>query len=165
VTVAGGAAVTGTEIATSHKTKAPPAATKPGERLGQVAPRGVSVPGNGVARGKPTAPGQVKKGATSAEHGSPKVKANIRKTHPTKPSHPPNTNNGTRVAGTKRSNTTKPATSQGGTATSTKTTSTTTASPTGKGNGTASTGDKAPRAESPSSAEKPANGSGGGKKP
>jgi hypothetical protein len=116
------------------------------------------VPGNGVARGKPTAPGQVKKGATSAEHGSPKVKANIRKTHPTKPSHPPNTNNGTRVAGTKRSNTTRPASS-------TKTTSTTTANPTGKGNGTASTGDKAPRAESPSSNEKPANDNGGGKKP
>ena len=158
VTVAGGAAVTGTEIATNHKTTAPPAATKPGERLGQVAPRGVSVPGNGVARGKPTAPGQVKKGASSAEHASPKVKANIRKTHPTKPSHPPNTNNGTRVAGTKRSNTTRPASS-------TKTTSTTTANPTGKGNGTASTGDKAPRAESPSSNEKPANDNGGGKKP
>ena len=158
VTVAGGAAVTGTEIATNHKTKAPPAATKPGERLGQVAPRGVSVPGNGVARGKPTAPGQVKKGASSAEHGSPRVKANIRKTHPTKPSHPPNTNNGTRVAGTKRSNTTRPANS-------TKTTSTTTASPTGKGNGTASTGDKAARAESPSSNEKPAHDNGGGKKP
>jgi len=158
VTVAGGAAVTGTEIATNHKTKAPPAATKPGERLGQVAPRGVSVPGNGVARGKPTAPGQVKKGALSLEHGSPKVKANIRKTHPTKPSHPPNTNNGTRVAGTKRSNTTRPASS-------TKTTSTTTANPTGKGNGTASTGGKAPRAKSQSSKEKPANDNGGGKKP
>src|SRR6187200_710963 len=161
VTVAGGAAVTGTEIATSHKTKAPPAATKPGERLGQVAPRGVSVPGNGVARGKPTAPGQVTKGASSSKHGSPKVKANIRKTHPTKPLHPPkpaNTNNGTRVAGTKRSNTTRPANS-------TQTTSTTTASPnTGKGNGTAAPGDKAPRAESPSTTEKPANDNGGGKK-
>jgi hypothetical protein len=33
---------------------------QPGARLGQVAPRGVSVPGNGVARGKPLAPGQTK---------------------------------------------------------------------------------------------------------
>src|SRR5918994_6625193 len=33
---------------------------RPGVRLGQVAPRGVSVPGNGVARGKLSAPGQTK---------------------------------------------------------------------------------------------------------
>ena len=39
--------------------------TKPGSALGQVAPRGVSVPGNGVARGKPTAPGQVKRTAAT----------------------------------------------------------------------------------------------------
>jgi hypothetical protein len=138
-------------MATSHKTKAPPAATKPGQRLGQVAPRGVSVPGNGVARGKPTAPGQVKKGASGSEHGSPKVKANVTKTHPTKPTHPAkpaNANNGTRVAGTMRSITPKP-----------------TGAGTGGGNATAPTGsNKAPRAESPTSTEKPANGN-GGKKP
>lgn len=40
---------------------------QPGSRLGQVAPRGVSVPGNGVARGKPFAPGQTKAKATAAE--------------------------------------------------------------------------------------------------
>ncbi len=67
VTVAGGVAVTGaSEIARNDKQKTPPAATKPGERLGQVAPRGVLVPGNGVARGKATAPGQVKSNAASA---------------------------------------------------------------------------------------------------
>jgi len=158
VTVAGGAAVTGTEIATSHKAKAPPASTKPGQRLGQVAPRGVSVPGNGVARGKPTAPGQVKRTASRSEHGSPRVRTNLSKTHPTHPTKPANTN-GTRVAGAKRSNTTKPATARGGT-NSTKTT--TTGKPTLTGQG--QTGNTA-RAESPSSTGKPANDNGGGKKP
>src|SRR4029079_2061009 len=157
VTVAGGAAVTGTEIATSHHAHAPPASTKPGQRLGQVAPRGVSVPGNGVARGKPTAPGQVKRTASRSEHGSPRVRTNLSKTHPTHPTKPANTN-GTRVAGAKRSNTTKPATARGGT-NSTKTT--TTGKPTLTGQG--QTGNTA-RAESPSSTGKPANDN-GGKKP
>jgi RNA polymerase sigma factor (sigma-70 family) len=65
VGVASGVAVTGaSEIDTKPAKK--PAVTKPGERLGQVAPRGVSVPGNGVARGKPAAPGQVKKASATA---------------------------------------------------------------------------------------------------
>ena len=59
--VAGGVAVTGASEIDKKPKKATPAASKPGQRLGQVAPRGVTVPGNGVARGKPTAPGQVKK--------------------------------------------------------------------------------------------------------
>jgi RNA polymerase sigma factor (sigma-70 family) len=58
--IAGGVAVTGATELDNRPAKAP-SATKPGQRLGQVAPRGVTVPGNGVARGKPTAPGQVKK--------------------------------------------------------------------------------------------------------
>jgi RNA polymerase sigma factor (sigma-70 family) len=65
--IAGGVAVTGASEVDNKPAKAPPAATKPGERLGQVAPRGVTVPGNGVARGKPTAPGQVKKGTNAAK--------------------------------------------------------------------------------------------------
>jgi RNA polymerase sigma factor (sigma-70 family) len=39
---------------------------KPGVRLGHVAPRGVTVPGNGVARGKTNAPGQNKAGPSAA---------------------------------------------------------------------------------------------------
>src|SRR5262245_48953825 len=66
VSVAGGVGVAGVTKLESKPAKAPPAATKPGERLGQVAPRGVTVPGNGVARGKPNAPGQVKKTAAGA---------------------------------------------------------------------------------------------------
>jgi RNA polymerase sigma factor (sigma-70 family) len=169
VTVAGGAAVTGAEIATSHK-KSPPAATKPGQRLGQVAPRGVSVPGNGVARGKPTAPGQVRKGASGLEHGSPKGKSNVTKTHPTKPV---NSNNGTRVAGTKRSNTTKPTRSQDNSSTTTtkpKSSSKPTTTSTGTANGGVSAdrrnGQQAPSADSstPGSSDKPANDNAGGKK-
>jgi RNA polymerase sigma factor (sigma-70 family) len=66
VGVASGVAVTGASELDSKPANKTPSATQPGERLGQVAPRGVSVPGNGVARGKPTAPGQLKKtGATA----------------------------------------------------------------------------------------------------
>ena len=61
VGVASGVAVTGaSEIDSKPAKKAAATATQPGQRLGQVAPRGVSVPGNGVARGKLTAPGQLK---------------------------------------------------------------------------------------------------------
>jgi RNA polymerase sigma-70 factor (ECF subfamily) len=56
--VAGGVGVVGSsELGPPGRERAP-AAERPGERLGQTAPRGVSIPGNGVARGKPTAPGQ-----------------------------------------------------------------------------------------------------------
>ena len=65
--VAGGVAVTGASEVDKKPAKATPAASKPGQRLGQVAPRGVSVPGNGVARGKSTAPGQLKKSSGARE--------------------------------------------------------------------------------------------------
>src|SRR5262245_10043582 len=62
VSVAGGVAVEGvSKLESDPAKKAPPAATKPGERIGQVAPRGLTVPGSGVARGKPSAQGQLKK--------------------------------------------------------------------------------------------------------
>ena len=101
MTVAGGAAVTGaSEIARNDKQKSPPAATKPGERLGQVAPRGVLVPGNGVARGKATAPGQVKSNAASAHRTT---RLNAAKRH--KSTKPATAASGKRVAGAKRQDT------------------------------------------------------------
>ncbi len=58
----GGIAVVGSSTIDSKPAGKPPAeSSKPGERLGQVAPRGVLVPGNGVARGKANAPGQAKR--------------------------------------------------------------------------------------------------------
>ena len=65
--VAGGVAVTGASEVDRKPAKKPAAATKAGQRLGQVAPRGVTVPGNGVARGKLTAPGQVKRDTGDAK--------------------------------------------------------------------------------------------------
>ncbi len=51
--VAGGVGVTGsTKVDEKPVKPRRPAAEQPGARLGQVAPRGVTVPGNGVARGK-----------------------------------------------------------------------------------------------------------------
>ena len=59
--VAGGVGVAGSsKVDTKPEKSNRPAAAITGQRLGQVAPRGVSVPGNGVARGKLTAPGQTK---------------------------------------------------------------------------------------------------------
>ncbi len=59
--VAGGVGVAGSSEVDKKPAKSNrPAAEQPGARLGQVAPRGVTVPGNGVARGKATAPGQTK---------------------------------------------------------------------------------------------------------
>jgi RNA polymerase sigma factor (sigma-70 family) len=61
-TLTGGVAVVGSSTIGSKPAGKPPAKSgKPGERLGQVAPRGVFVPGNGVARGKADAPGQAKR--------------------------------------------------------------------------------------------------------
>jgi RNA polymerase sigma factor (sigma-70 family) len=51
------------------------AATKPGERIGQVAPRGALVPGNGVARGKANAPGQSTRGASATAKGAQRAAA------------------------------------------------------------------------------------------
>jgi len=68
--VAGGVGVAGSSEVDKKPAKSNrPAAQleQPGARLGQVAPRGVSVPGNGIARGKPSAPGQTKAGTTAAE--------------------------------------------------------------------------------------------------
>ena len=56
--VAGGVGVVGSNQLGSNPAK--PAGDKPGARLGQVAPRGTLVPGNGIAVGKATAPGQTK---------------------------------------------------------------------------------------------------------
>ena len=59
--VAGGVGVVGaTEIESKVKAKPPAKVEKAGKRLGQTAPRGVLVPGRGVARGKASAPGQTK---------------------------------------------------------------------------------------------------------
>jgi RNA polymerase sigma factor (sigma-70 family) len=66
--VAGGVGVAGSsEIDKKPAKSNRPTAQQPGQRLGQVAPRGVSVPGNGVARGKPSARGQTKSNLTPAE--------------------------------------------------------------------------------------------------
>jgi len=59
--VAGGVGVVGAaEVEQKIKGKPPAQIDKPGERLGQTAPRGVNVPGRGVAFGKANAPGQTK---------------------------------------------------------------------------------------------------------
>ncbi len=66
--VAGGVGVTGsTKVDEKPAKPSRPAAEQPGARLGQVAPRGVTVPGNGVARGKASAPGQTKPGKPGAK--------------------------------------------------------------------------------------------------
>jgi RNA polymerase sigma factor (sigma-70 family) len=66
-TMAGGVAVAGSsELGSKPANKPPAQSDKPGKRLGQVAPRGVLVPGNGVARGKAEAPGQAKRLAVQA---------------------------------------------------------------------------------------------------
>ena len=106
VTVAGGAAVTGVSEISKNDKKQPPAATRPGERLGQVAPRGVLVPGNGVARGKATAPGQVK-GSTA--HKSGMSQATRTKKH-NRPAKPVTAATGKRVAGARRQNAPKSST-------------------------------------------------------
>lgn len=79
--VAGGVGVVGaTEIDSTRSGAPPKAKTAPGERLGQTAPRGVLVPGQGVAKGKATAPGQPKavakrpaRATRNASTGNPKA--------------------------------------------------------------------------------------------
>jgi hypothetical protein len=70
--VAGGVGVVGaTEVEPESGKKTPSLVDKPGERLGQTAPRGVLVPGRGVARGKTDAPGQeAKVGEAQRPRGS-----------------------------------------------------------------------------------------------
>ena len=67
VGVAGGVGVVATTDVGQKKGGSPPGSSeKPGVRLGQVAPRGVTVEGRGVARGKADAPGQIKPNGASA---------------------------------------------------------------------------------------------------
>jgi RNA polymerase sigma factor (sigma-70 family) len=70
--VAGGVGVAGSSEVDKKPAKSnrPAAVEKQGARLGQVAPRGVSVPGNGVARGKPFAPGQTKAKTTGSDRSA-----------------------------------------------------------------------------------------------
>ncbi len=69
VSVAGGAAVGASKLESGFPNPKSHASThKPGKRIGQVAPRGVLVPGNGVARGKAAAPGQARKTVVHATH-------------------------------------------------------------------------------------------------
>ena len=104
VSVAGGVAVTGASELAKSPAKTRPAATKPGQRLGQVAPRGVTVPGNGVARGKAVAPGQTKKASSSAAQKSAKTN---RGTERSQSARAKARASGKAVSGTKRANTTK----------------------------------------------------------
>jgi RNA polymerase sigma factor (sigma-70 family) len=71
VSVAGGTAVGASKLEGGvPKPQSPSRAStpKPGKRVGQVAPRGVLVPGNGVARGKARAPDQNRKTIVHATH-------------------------------------------------------------------------------------------------
>lgn len=79
--VAGGVGVAGSSEVDKKPAEPPrPAAEQPGLRLGQVAPRGVTVPGNGIARGKESAPGQTKdadtkrKGNTASQTAKSKAR-------------------------------------------------------------------------------------------
>ena len=140
VGVAGGVAVTGSSVIHDEKAKKPAAtSTKPGQRLGQVAPRGVVVPGNGIARGKAGAPGQVRRTTTPAGSNASKANSHRRNglshtassssthsshaggtsrsprahaTRTTKPAHAKSTGTSNRKSGTSQaSKPTKPATS------------------------------------------------------
>ena len=73
---AGGTAVGASKLESGFPSpKAHAATPKPGKRIGQVAPRGVLVPGNGVARGKAAAPGQKRKTIVQAAHTTKKAAA------------------------------------------------------------------------------------------
>ena len=70
--VAGGVGVVGaTEVEPKAKSKSSAQVEKAGKRLGQTAPRGVNVPGRGVARGKADVPGQTKADKLRTARGSP----------------------------------------------------------------------------------------------
>jgi RNA polymerase sigma factor (sigma-70 family) len=78
--VAGGVGVAGSSEVDKKPAKADRSSSqRPGVRLGQVAPRGVSVPGNGVARGKLSAPGQTKGAAAAKAKARAKVAASARR--------------------------------------------------------------------------------------
>ena len=83
--VAGGVGVVGSS--STDDTKPPgsngsSAQVERGERLGQVAPRGVSVPGNGVARGKSSAPGQTKRASNAKTGASQRGRSAAAKSRP-----------------------------------------------------------------------------------
>ena len=103
VSIAGGVAVTGASNLDNHPARKAPAATKPGQRLGQIPPRGVSVPGNGVARGKPAAHGQAKKTLAAKAHTVTHTKRGAENATKTQ------IKNTKRVAGAKRLAANKPA--------------------------------------------------------
>ncbi len=107
VSVAGGAAVTGASELAKPPAKTRPAATKPGQRLGTVAPRGVTVPGNGVARGKAEAPGQTKKDEPRQHRKSAATNRGALASHAARAKTGANAN-GKAVSATKRANATKP---------------------------------------------------------
>jgi RNA polymerase sigma factor (sigma-70 family) len=112
VGVAGGVAVTGSSVTHDKKAKKPAStSSRPGQRLGQVAPRGVVVPGNGVARGKLGAPGQVRRTNTPA--GSNAAKANTHRrnglSHPASSSSSANSHAGGRWSHTRAAGPKKPA--------------------------------------------------------
>ncbi|MBM2821603.1 MAG: hypothetical protein HW413_349 [Thermoleophilia bacterium] len=72
----GGVGVVGSsEIGSRPANKPPAQSDEPGARLGQVAPRGVLVPGNGVARGKAAAPGQDRLAAAKARARAAEARA------------------------------------------------------------------------------------------
>ncbi len=84
--VAGGVGVVGSkELDNQPKASTGPVAAQPGARLGQVAPRGVSVPGNGVARGKTTAPGQTKTTKKAASQNSAASRSQAERAHAAAP--------------------------------------------------------------------------------
>jgi len=75
--VAGGVAVAGSSETGPRPGRRPPVLAKPGQRIGQESPRGILVPGDGVARGKTRVPGQTTRAkgperarAVRAEKGS-----------------------------------------------------------------------------------------------
>ncbi|HKX47886.1 MAG TPA: hypothetical protein VJM06_04415, partial [Gaiellaceae bacterium] len=78
--VTGGVGIAGSSEIDKKPAKADRVSSQsPGVRLGQVAPRGVSVPGNGVARGKLSAPGQTKVEAAAKAKARAKAAAAARR--------------------------------------------------------------------------------------
>ncbi len=79
--VVGGVGVAGSSEVDKKPAKANGVTSQsPGLRLGQVAPRGVSVPGNGVARGKLSAPGQTTANAKAKAAAARRARAQAQKT-------------------------------------------------------------------------------------
>ncbi len=69
--VAGGVGVAGSSEVDTKPPRAAKAAAEPrGAKVGQVAPRGTLVPGNGIAAGKASAPGQTKTKSKTTNNGS-----------------------------------------------------------------------------------------------